>query len=65
MLTVHTAHGVYKCFTAHGSLDIALILPVFTFPCLQSHAVAGYAPLITAYIRVLMTRISFIVKVTT
>lgn len=27
-----------------------------------SHAVAGYAPLITAYIRVLMTRISFIVK---
>jgi len=30
-----------------------------------SHAVAGYAPLITAYIKVLMTRISFIIKVIT
>ena len=30
---------------------------------LQGHAVAGYAPLITAYIKVLMSRITFTIKV--
>lgn len=37
--------------------NLLLFFPV------QSHALAGYAPLIAAYIRVLMTRISFIIKV--
>ena len=30
---------------------------------LQGHAMAGYAPLITAYIKVLMSRITFTIKV--
>ena len=29
----------------------------------QNESLAGYAPLISAYVRVIMTRVSFIVKV--
>ena len=45
------------------------LCPLRAYDCLlvslQGHAVAGYAPLITAYIKVLMSRITFTIKVST
>ena len=50
------------CFCPSRAYDVILI---FLCLSLQGHAVAGYAPLITAYIKVLMSRITFTIKVST
>ena len=57
LLTCTHIHRQYILKRSHNVYHYMCCVP-------QSHALAGYAPLITAYIRVLMTRISFVIKVT-
>ncbi len=50
-----------------GTVCVCTLTPyhtILTSYHTQSRAVAGYAPLITAYIRVLMSRVNFTIKVT-